>query len=335
MGDCSKCGKKAMTFTCRYCGDKFCSEHRLPENHDCEGLDEKLEEEKKDSKKQWFDDKESKEEQEERTVEASTVRNSTSIIQSVKRSLMSNYTLAIIALTVLSFVLHEIFPALKGFLTLSPALSQAAVEATNNAIIAYNETVPAAGQLPVPFLEKSLVYTPWTIVTVMLAHQNLFHLLANMVTFYFFGTAVEKAVGGRKMVKMYIISGIAASLSYIAFRNVIFQLYGPINGLVTLSPAVGASGAVVAMVGVTAMLYPEAEVLLYFVIPMKIKTAVYAFGGLEAFNLVAKILGYQLPLIGAFASSAHLAGLLMGLWFGKKLRDRYRKQTGVFNPLGY
>jgi len=33
---CQKCQKEAfLPFKCPYCGDYFCSEHRLPENHDC------------------------------------------------------------------------------------------------------------------------------------------------------------------------------------------------------------------------------------------------------------------------------------------------------------
>lgn len=38
-GECSHCGTPAlMGFTCSYCGDYFCAEHRLPEKHACRGL---------------------------------------------------------------------------------------------------------------------------------------------------------------------------------------------------------------------------------------------------------------------------------------------------------
>ncbi|RLG26148.1 rhomboid family intramembrane serine protease [Methanosarcinales archaeon] len=40
-GRCHVCGKyELMPFTCKFCGGRFCSEHRLPENHDCTGLAE-------------------------------------------------------------------------------------------------------------------------------------------------------------------------------------------------------------------------------------------------------------------------------------------------------
>jgi membrane associated rhomboid family serine protease len=80
------------------------------------------------------------------------------------------------------------------------------------------------------------------------------------------------------------------------------------------------------------MLYPDSEVLLYFVIPMKIQTAVKFFGALETVNLLAKMAGTTLPVIGGFASSAHLAGLAAGIFIGKKLRDRYggRARVSIF-----
>ncbi|KKH26386.1 AN1-type zinc finger domain-containing protein [Methanosarcina mazei] len=34
--ECEYCGKKeAYGFTCHYCGKRFCSEHKIPEMHDC------------------------------------------------------------------------------------------------------------------------------------------------------------------------------------------------------------------------------------------------------------------------------------------------------------
>jgi membrane associated rhomboid family serine protease len=326
MAECSKCGKQSMSFTCRYCGEKFCSEHRLPENHDCEGLEsgkkeEFQSEETPEEHRKWFEDKFSNKKsnggkRSEREFQKPGFFNET------KRIFKNNIAILIIGITGLSFMLHEALPFLKSFLTLSPALTDAAVQATNNVV---GQTV----------LTKNLIDTPWTVFTVMLVHANLFHFLANMITFYFFGTAVEKTVGGIKMLKMYLIAGLTASIAYVIFRNFIYLAYGPANGVLSLSPAVGASGAVVAMVGMVAMLYPDSEVLLYFVIPMKIKTAVYAFGGLELFNLIFKVIGINLPVIGGFASSAHLAGLAVGLYFGKKLRDRYGRKTSVFNPMGY
>jgi hypothetical protein len=37
---CRKCGQETfLPFQCPYCGDQFCSAHRLPENHNCPRMD--------------------------------------------------------------------------------------------------------------------------------------------------------------------------------------------------------------------------------------------------------------------------------------------------------
>ena len=38
-GECDVCGNRSLLpYKCRYCGGRYCPDHRLPENHGCEGL---------------------------------------------------------------------------------------------------------------------------------------------------------------------------------------------------------------------------------------------------------------------------------------------------------
>ena len=310
MAECSECGKETMSFTCHYCGEKYCSEHRLPENHDCDGLESGKDEEflntnNEDEKKEasndgkWFDEK-----FEQQDVKQDVRRNhgkrrglGTDILDTLKNS----YFLSIIALTSIAFVLQYIVPSSWiNNLILNPEFS-------------------------------TVLTRPWTLVTVMFLHGGLFHLMANMITFYFFGRIVENAIGSLRLLKFYFGAGIVASLAYVLMSNIYYVLHGAqfASGISTLTPAVGASGAVVAFVGAAAMLYPDAEVLLYFVIPMKIQTAVKAFGAMEVINVMFKLSGTTLPVIGGFASSAHLAGLLIGVIVGKKLRSNVRKTSRI------
>jgi membrane associated rhomboid family serine protease len=291
-----------MTFTCRYCGEKYCSDHRLPENHNCEGIEGESSEEHE----KWFEDKFSdkqKDDSDEEVVGKQAVykKHRDSLVKDALNTLTGNATLLVIGLTVLTYIIRLTLPQEMFFdlLVLDPALPE-------------------------------LIQRPWSIVTVMLLHGANFHLFANMITFYFFASPIEKIAGAKKMLKIYITAGIAASLGYITFYNLLNFIH---SDPTTAGLAVGASGGVVALVGVVAKLFPKADVLLFFFIPMKIKTAVYAFGALEAFNLTMKIVGIQLPIIGGFASSAHLTGLLVGLYFGSKLQEKYKRNSGVFNPL--
>jgi len=321
MAECSECGKQTMSFTCHYCGEKFCSEHRLPENHECDGLETGKKEEYMPDKSSDSGPEESgrsREEQDQKWFKQKNLKGDKKsgshgkpgILSDIGYTLRNNFTLAIILVTSVFFLLNGILPSLRELMTLYPALSASAAS--------------AAGYAP------TVITQPWGLLTVMLVHAGWFHLFANMVTFYFFGTTLEKNIGGRKLLGFYIGTGLLASVGYILFSNLLYFIHGAqVGGLGTLSPAVGASGAVVAAVGAIAVLYPDAEVLLYFVIPMKIRSAVGLFGAVELVNLMAKLGGITLPLIGGFASSAHLTGLFAGIIFGRKLKDRYGRGSRI------
>ena len=41
MAECDECGEyENLPYQCHRCGQTFCAEHRLPENHDCPGLND-------------------------------------------------------------------------------------------------------------------------------------------------------------------------------------------------------------------------------------------------------------------------------------------------------
>ena len=53
MARCSYCGKvEKMPFRCKFCKGVFCSSHRLPENHECEGL-ERFKKERLKTPEKW------------------------------------------------------------------------------------------------------------------------------------------------------------------------------------------------------------------------------------------------------------------------------------------
>lgn len=103
----------------------------------------------------------------------------------------------------------------------------------------------------------------WTVLTSMFVHFELWHLLANMVSLYFLGNFVEKLIGKKRMIWFYIISGIFAGLFYV-FLSYCFGT-SPLGMRLVGSPetyAVGASGAIFALLGLLALLTPKYPVYL-------------------------------------------------------------------------
>jgi membrane associated rhomboid family serine protease len=153
---------------------------------------------------------------------------------------------------------------------------------------------------------------PWTMVTSLFVHADLFHILGNMVTLYFFGTYLTMLVGERKFLAIYFLGGLLGNVFYI-----LYALYAPWGN--PEIGVIGASGAVFAVGGALAVLRPNLKVLLFFVIPMPLWVAV--IGGFILLTLISAGLN--------IAWEAHLGGLVLGLiagfYFKRKPgeRDRY------------
>jgi membrane associated rhomboid family serine protease len=130
---------------------------------------------------------------------------------------------------------------------------------------------------------------PWTAITSMFAHADMYHLLFNMIALYFFGSYLVQLVGERSMLAIYFIGGIVGSL--------FFWLLGPVNGL-----AVGASGAIFALGGALAVLRPMTRVIV-FPIPAPIPLWIAVIGGGVLMSLVSPNVAWE----------AHLGGLLAGI----------------------
>jgi len=153
---------------------------------------------------------------------------------------------------------------------------------------------------------ESIISRPWTLITHMFLHSqfDIFHILFNMMVLYFFGPYLEKLIGKKSFVFMYLISGIVAALGFILFEG---------NAAVGL---VGASGAVYGVLGAVAVLDPNLKVYVYF-IPMKIKYMIVIFA------LISILMMGNGSLI---AHAAHLSGIIVGIAFGTYYRDKLRKK---------
>jgi len=139
---------------------------------------------------------------------------------------------------------------------------------------------------------------PWTLITSMFVHFRFDHLLLNMLFLFFFATNLERLVGERKFLAIYIVSGIVA---------------GAAQMLVTGGFSYGASGALYGVLGCLAVIAPQTRILLFFVIPMGIRAAVLLFALIEFMSLGS---------MDGIGHMAHLAGILVGLAYGEVLTKR-------------
>ncbi|HMB20416.1 MAG TPA: rhomboid family intramembrane serine protease [Spirochaetota bacterium] len=140
----------------------------------------------------------------------------------------------------------------------------------------------------------------WQLFTYMFLHspQTLFHLFFNMYALMLFGIPVEQVWGGKRFLQYYLFCGIGAGITILTINLIS-------GGMGYYIPTIGASGAVFGLLLAFGILFPNAELLLFFIIPIKAKYLVVLFGGIELF----------LELFGGRTSISHL-GHLGGLFFG-------------------
>ena len=152
---------------------------------------------------------------------------------------------------------------------------------------------------------------PWRLVTAMFLHGSPMHLLFNMYALFLFGPLIEQKIGAKRFLFMYFVTGIFASFISLFFYD----------------RALGASGAIMGLLGVVIMLLPNLRILFFFVVPMSMRTAGIIFA---LFDIVG--IFYQ----PGVANIAHLAGLSAGLAYGWYLLKKKKAFTQRFtNPHMY
>ncbi len=155
----------------------------------------------------------------------------------------------------------------------------------------------------------------WTFITSMFMHANLMHLSVNMISLWFIGNFVEKLIGKKRFLWLYLWGGL--------FSGLTFVLIALATGIDLNVYAVGASGAIFALGGALAVLTPKLPVLVFFVIPMPMWAAM----GFLLFGLWAMSLSLGLPI----GNTAHLGGLIVGLGYGFYLKKKYPRKTQMIS----
>lgn len=153
-------------------------------------------------------------------------------------------------------------------------------------VVGSQNMLPALG-----FEARDLSSAWWTIVTYMFVHGGFWHLALNMYTLYVFGPRVEHAWSGGEFTRYYILCGLGGWFFHLLFARD--------------SLLIGASAAVLGVTLAYASRWPEDEVYLFGVIPLKVKWMVAI---LVLVNLVAGMA----EMGGGVAYLAHLGGLAAG-----------------------
>lgn len=137
-----------------------------------------------------------------------------------------------------------------------------------------------------------------TLLTSAISHADISHLIFNLFALWIFGRIVEQVIGSVQFVGLYVVGALVASLGHV--------LWSVLSGVP--SPALGASGSVMAVAVTFAVLFPTQRLYLFFMVPMPAWFAVLLYVGLDLAGLFGTGSG--------IAHAAHLGGALTGLAYG-------------------
>jgi membrane associated rhomboid family serine protease len=133
----------------------------------------------------------------------------------------------------------------------------------------------------------------WRYLTSIFLHGSLIHLMYNLFALLFFGLILEKTLGSKKFLTVFITSGILANIIAVNYY----------------SSSLGASGAIYGILGCIAVLRPFMMVWAFgLILPMIIAVTLWIVAD------VLRVMGLFDP--SNIGSIAHLSGVVIGILFG-------------------
>ncbi|MFD2526336.1 rhomboid family intramembrane serine protease [Flavihumibacter stibioxidans] len=152
-----------------------------------------------------------------------------------------------------------------------------------------------------------LVYRPWTLITFMFTHDNVMHVIANLLWLWMFGYILQDLTGNRKLVPIYVMGGLAGALVFILSHNLVPNL----NKDLAFASMMGANASVMAVAVATTTVAPDYRIfpMINGGLPLWILTAVY---------VIINFAGLPVGSVGLYL--AHITGAAMGFTFIYQMR---------------
>jgi len=148
---------------------------------------------------------------------------------------------------------------------------------------------------------SKLITRPWTLFTYMFVHQNLLHILFNMLWFFWFGKIFLQYLTEKQLLSTYLLGGLAGAVFYLILLNLMPWLSDYLN-----SSMMGASAAVMAIVIAISFYVPDYTMYLFFIGPVKLKY-------IALFSIIMDVL--MIASYNAGGHIAHIGGAVYGFVF--------------------
>jgi membrane associated rhomboid family serine protease len=176
---------------------------------------------------------------------------------------------------------------------------------------------------------NQLLSKPWTILTQMFVHDNVWKVFANMLWLWCFGYILQDLTGNKRIVPVFVYGALGGALAFILAYNFIPAL----QPLLPVATLMGASAGVIAVAVATTLISPGYRIfpLIGGGLPLWVLTAIYIISDLltvsisDSGTLITHLAG---GLTGALCTLFYNKGYDPGKW----MNDFFDWVNDLFNP---
>ncbi len=185
-----------------------------------------------------------------------------------------------------------------------------------------------------------------TVLTSMFMHGGWMHLIGNMMFLWVFADNIEATIGNFNFMGFYLLGGLAGSLAHIFFSTggvgavdcctpcsnlnpcPTTAVAGQVVACARYIPALGASGAISAVLGAYLVMFPKSNIKVFFFFRVIYMSAFIFLGLWFVQQLIPGLSGGG----GGVAWWAHIGGFVFGVLVGLVARKSYLKTASPTSP---
>ena len=191
----------------------------------------------------------------------------------------------------------------------------------------FNKNVLGLFALPANF--SALLSKPWTLITHMFVHDNIWKIFTNMLWLWCFGYIMQDLTGNKKIIPVFIYGALGGAIGFMLAYNFLPSL----QAYTAFASTMGASAGVMAVAVATTMVSPGYRIfpLLKGGIPLWLLTALYVISDFATVSIsdAGTLITH---FAGAFTGFLFIFFLRMGYDWSEWMNNFFDWINNLFNP---
>lgn len=195
------------------------------------------------------------------------------------------------------------------------------------ALSLFNKNVLGWFLMPASF--DGFLSKPWTIITHMFVHDNIWRIISNMLWLWCFGYIMQDLTGNKKIIPVFLYGALGGAIAFMLAYNLVPSL----QPFAASATAVGAAAGVMAVAIVTTMVSPDYRLfpMIGGGIPLWVLTVIYAISDLATVSIsdTGVLISH---LSGAFTGFLFIFFLRRGFDWSEWMNNFFEWTSNLFNP---